>query len=106
MRATEPNIPGTAPSVINLTPRELTPEQSALLSLGAGIGGVLVWLFVDSFAVAVLFGGVMRTALPMILGTAGKARRIAILLNLIVYGGLLTMLALAYHHRAILALIP
>ncbi|MBW3571531.1 MAG: hypothetical protein KY467_10525 [Gemmatimonadetes bacterium] len=91
--------------MIDLRPRELSAQQSHWLSMAALVVGILVWVFVDSFAVAVLVGGIMRTAMPMVLGTSGRERRIAIVLNVAIYGFLLGMLALAYNARAILDLI-
>lgn len=96
----------TPPSnAISLVPRALTSNEKMWLGVISFVGGSVVWLFVDSLAIAVLLGGVMRAALPMIVGTSGESRRFAVAINVMIYGGLLAVLAAAYNSSALLELI-
>lgn len=107
MHTPSPNtaLPHDRSKPISLVPRKLSPREALWVNAAAGVGGLLLWILVDRFAPAVVFGFAMRHAIPMILGTSGEARRVAIVLNVAIVGFLLSALAIAYNARTFLELI-
>ena len=80
--------------------------RSRLWITAASIGvGLLTFLFIESYALAVVCGFAVRQSLPMILGTRGEARRAAILLNLCIVGFWVAAIAAAYNARTVLRLL-
>lgn len=101
MSTDSPAAVTTTRAPLSLVPRPLTSAESGWLSLAACVSGLLAWLFVDSYAVAFLIGGVFRTAMPLVIGNSGEARKVAIVINLLIYGGLLGTLGLVYNYGRI-----